>query len=48
MGRRVIFQFSRLWLSDLFVPGSIIPLKCMDGPSCHEEKLSLVERGRTV
>ena len=40
MGRRVIFQFSRLWLSDLFVPGSIIPLKCRDGPSCHEEKLS--------
>ena len=29
MGRRVIFQFSRLRLSDLFVPGSIIPLKCM-------------------
>ena len=48
MGRRVIFQFSRLLLSDLFVPGSIIPLKCRDGPSCHEEKLSLVERGRTV
>ena len=29
MGRRVIFQFSRLRLSDLFVPGSFIPLKCM-------------------
>ena len=22
----------------LFVPGSVIPLKCRDGPSCHEEK----------
>ena len=22
----------------LFVPGSVIPLKCRDGPSCHEEE----------